>query len=201
MDLRPGRQRREPLQQAEPDSAHARLDRSVLPGTKLAITEYNWGNDDTNSGAVAQAELFGIFARDGVDMAMRWVAPTANSKAERAFTLFLNYDGTGARVQGSSVGATSANRDQLGAYAFTSGARTMVLLTNKTMAAQDAALSFAIAPGNTWKLYGFDATQPVHQIASGAVAGSTLTVSGLPAMSASLLVVDAGDTIFKNGFD
>ena len=27
------------------------------PGTKLAITEYNWGNDGTSSGAVAQAEV------------------------------------------------------------------------------------------------------------------------------------------------
>jgi hypothetical protein len=171
------------------------------PGTQLAITEYNWGNDGTNSGAVAQAELFGIFARDGVDMATRWVAPSANSKAERAFTLFLNYDGAGAKVQGSSVGAHSANVDQVGAYAFASGARTMVLLTNKTTTAQDAALTFASAPGSSWKLYGFDATHAVHQISTGSLAGTTLTLPALPAMSANLLVVTGGDVIFKNGFD
>jgi hypothetical protein len=88
------------------------------PGTRLAITEYNWGNDGTTSGAVAQAELFGIFAREGVDMATRWVAPEPDTKAERAFTLFLNYDGAGAKVQGDSVRATSGNVDQIGAYAF-----------------------------------------------------------------------------------
>ena len=54
------------------------------PGTKLAITEYNWGGDDTNSGAVAQAELLAIFAREGVDLAARWVAPAAASKNENA---------------------------------------------------------------------------------------------------------------------
>ena len=171
------------------------------PGTKLAITEYNWGNDGTTSGAVAQAELFGIFAREGVDMATRWIAPTANSKVERAFTLLLDYDGAGAKVQGDSVAAQSADVDSLGAYAFTSGARTFVLLTNKTEAAQDAALSFATPPGSTWKLFGFDATQPVHQIGSGSITGTSLTLSTLPAMSANLLVVEGGDAIFADGFD
>ncbi len=171
------------------------------PGTRLAITEYNWGNDGTGSGAVAQAELFGIFAREGVDMAARWVAPAATTRVERAFTLFLDYDGAHSRVQGDSVAAHSADVDVLGAYAFHSGARTFVLLTNKTTAAQDAALDFAAAPGSAWTLYGFDATHPVHAIDSGTLAGSALTLSGLPAMSANLLVIQAGDTIFADGFE
>ena len=171
------------------------------PGTRLAITEYNWGNDGTASGAVAQAELFGIFAREGVDVATRWVAPAANSRVERAFTLFLDYDGAGARVQGDSVAAHSTDADALGAYAFKSGARTMVLLTNKTAAARDVALTFATPPGSTWTLYGFDAAQPVHTLAAGAITGTTLQLAALPAMSASLLVVAGGDVIFADSFD
>ncbi|GAA0723812.1 glycoside hydrolase family 44 protein [Dokdonella soli] len=171
------------------------------PGTKLAITEYNWGNDDTASGAVAQAELFGIFAREGVDMATRWVAPAANTLAERAFSLFLNYDGVGSKVQGNSVAASSANADQLGAYAFQSGARTMVLLTNKTALAQDAALTFAGTQNGTWKLFGFDATHALHLLGSGSINGASLALSALPTMSANLLVIEGSDTIFKNGFD
>lgn len=171
------------------------------PGTKLAITEYNWGNDGTASGAVAQAELFGIFAREGVDVATRWVAPSEGTRVERAFLLFLDYDGAGARVQGASVAATSADRDRIGAYAFRSGARTMVLLTNKTGAAEDVALTFATAPGSAWTLYGFDATQPVHALASGTIAGTTLSLAALPAMSANLLVVTGGDAIFADGFE
>lgn len=171
------------------------------PGTKLAITEYNWGNDGTVSGAVAQAELFGIFAREGVDMATRWVAPEANSLAERAFTLFLDYDGAGARVAGNSVRAQSANGDQVGAYAFNSGGRTMVLLTNKTTTAQDVNIAFASVPGTAWTLYGFDATHAVHSIGTGAPAGTSVSLTGLPAMSANLLVVTGADSIFRNGFD
>ena len=171
------------------------------PGTRLAITEYNWGNDGTASGAVAQAELFGIFAREGVDIATRWVAPAEGTRVERAFLLFLDYDGAGARVEGQSVAASSADHDRVGAYAFRSGARTMVLLTNKTTTAQDVALTFASAPGGAWTLYGFDANQPVHAIGSGSVTGTTLSLAALPAMSANLLVVSGGDAIFTDGFE
>jgi hypothetical protein len=171
------------------------------PGTRLAITEYNWGNDGTASGAVAQAELFGIFAREGVDLATRWVAPAANTRAERAYMLFLNYDGAGSKVQGSSVAAQSANIDQVGAYAFVSAGRTMVLLTNKDVTAHDAALTFDGAHDASWRLFGFDADNGVHQISTGAISGTTLTLSGLPAISANLLVIEGSDSIFADGFD
>jgi len=171
------------------------------PGLKLAITEYNWGNDGTSSGAVAQAELFGIFAREGVDLATRWVAPEPDTRAERAYTLFLNYDGAGSKVSGDSVSATSANVDQIGAYAFTSAGRTMVLLTNKDTVTHDVALTFDSAHAGSWRLFGFDAGNNVHQITSGSIAGAALTLSALPAISANLLVIEGGDSIFADGFE
>ena len=171
------------------------------PGTKLAITEYRWGNDGTASGAVAQAELFGIFAREGVDMATRWVAPEADTRVERAFTLFLNYNGSGAKVSGSSVRATSGNADQVGSYAFVGSGRTMLLLTNKMTSTQSVTVNFASSPGAQWNLYGFDANQGVHAISNGTLAGNTLTFNALPAMSANLLVIAGNDVIFANGFD
>jgi hypothetical protein len=171
------------------------------PGTQLAITEYNWGNDGTTSGAVAQAELFGIFAREGVDMATRWVAPAADSKVERAFTLFLDYDGAGARVHGDVVAAHGADVDRIGAYAFRGGGRVFVLLTNKDTAEHDVVVSFAAPRNAVWTLYGFDGSHPVHALANGTLAGRALTLSALPARSANLLVVAAGDTIFADGFD
>ena len=88
-----------------------------LPGTKLAITEYSWGNDDGLSSALAQAEVLGIFAREGVDIATRWVAPAAGSLVEDAFRLWLDYDGAGARVAGASVRATSSAPDAVSGYA------------------------------------------------------------------------------------
>ena len=170
------------------------------PGTKLAITEYNWGNDNTGSGAVAQAEVLAIFAREGVDMATRWVAPDPNTKAERGFSIFLNYDGAGGKVAGNSVAATSANVDQIGAYAFQGNQRTFVLLTNKDTVTHDVALTFDSPHYATWKLYGFTGSSALAQTGTNTIAGSTLTLSALPPISASLLVIADSDEIFKDAF-
>ena len=42
------------------------------PGTRLAITEYNYGGGDHVSGGVAQADVLGIFGREDVFAATLW---------------------------------------------------------------------------------------------------------------------------------
>ena len=39
------------------------------PNTKIGITEYNWGGQKSVNGALAQADLFGIFGREALDLA------------------------------------------------------------------------------------------------------------------------------------
>ena len=173
---------------------------TYCPGTKLAITEYNWGNDNTSSGAVAQAEALAIFAREGVDMATRWVAPDPGTKAERGYAIFLNYDGAGAKVQGDSVAATSANVDQIGAYAFHGNGRTFVLLSNKDTVTHDVALTFDSAHFATWKLFGFTGSSALAQTGTGSISSNALTLPALPPISASLLVIPDIDEIFVDGF-
>ena len=70
----------------------------MCPDMKIAITEYNWGNDDIISGAVATAEALAIFGREGVDIATRWVVPEVGTLGEQAFKMYLNYDGQGGSV-------------------------------------------------------------------------------------------------------
>jgi len=181
---------------------HAWIDQ-YCPGTKLAITEYNWGEDTTASGAVAQAELFGIFARERVDVAARWIAPGADTNVEKAFTLFLDYDGVGSRVRGDSVRASSASPDLIGAYAFRDYAkRNMILLTNKDTSGHSVTITFAQSQSGAWTLYEFDSSRVVGTLSSGTLLppGSSLTLSALPAMSASLLVLSDRDGVFRTGF-
>lgn len=161
------------------------------PTTKLAITEYNWGNDDTATGAVAQAEALAIFAREGLDMATRWVAPYPTTVAENAFSIFLNYDNNGSKVAGNSVSALSSNVDEVGAYAFDiPGQRTMILLTNKDFASHDALISFPSARAGTWQQYAFTGASNLSAVGGvNTISGSTLTVSALPPMSATLVAV------------
>jgi hypothetical protein len=175
------------------------------PGTRLAITEYNWGPDLGASSALAQAEVLAVFGREGVDLATRWSVPSAGSRVERAFRLFLDYDGNGSQVVGDSVRATSANVDLLGAYAVDRpGERLMLVLINKDTVTTTAQLSFATALNGAYTVYRFDAASDVAPAGNGTIAGSALTLS-LPARSASLLVLPATNApasrLFANGFE
>jgi hypothetical protein len=161
------------------------------PGTKLAISEYNWGSDDGISGALAQAEALAIFGREGVDLATRWVAPTDNTKTEDAFLLYRNYDGAGAQVAGDSVRATSANVDAVGAYAVRggSGGNTLyILLFNKDTAAQTATVSVAGGLTEAAQLFRFADAARLAPAGSATPAAGSLTLA-LPARSATLAVV------------
>jgi hypothetical protein len=62
-------------------------------GMQTALGEYNFGGESDVSGGVAQVELLGIFAREGLDYALYWFAPAPNSSPYFAFKLFRNPDG------------------------------------------------------------------------------------------------------------
>jgi len=57
------------------------------PGTKLAITEYNWGNDAGLSSALAQAEVLGVYRRPRGGRRNRWVVPLPALRWRNAFAL------------------------------------------------------------------------------------------------------------------
>jgi hypothetical protein len=160
------------------------------PGTKLAISEYNWGSDDGISGALAQAEALAIFAREGVDLATRWVAPAENSRTEDAFLLYRNYDGAGAQVAGDSVRATSGDVDAVGAYARRGGAggnTLYLLLFNKDTVTRTVAATVAGGLSGTASLWRFSGASRLSAAGSVPPSAGTLTLD-LPARSATLAV-------------
>ena len=55
--------------------------RSTIPGWRPAVGEYNFGGSDNVSGGLAQAETFGILAREKVDLAFIWYAPEGTQEA------------------------------------------------------------------------------------------------------------------------
>jgi hypothetical protein len=66
---------------------------TYYPGTRLAIGEWNWGAEDSMSGALAVADVLGIFGREGVDLAAHWTAPAIGSPAAQAFALLAQHFG------------------------------------------------------------------------------------------------------------
>jgi hypothetical protein len=160
-----------------------------FPGTKIALTEYNWGDGGTSS-ALAQAEVLGILGREGVDLAARWVAPTDNSVIEDAFLLYLNYDGAGAKVAGDSVRAVSSDVDGVGSYAIRgAGTRLWVLLFNKDTVARSTTVQVTGGLTQPATLYRFDGTHRLGAAGTASPTGGALTLS-LPARSATLAVLD-----------
>ncbi len=128
------------------------------PGTKLAITEYNWGALDHVNGALAQAEVLGIFGREGVDLATLWAPPESGQPGAFAFRLYRNYDGQGSRFGDVSVRATSEDAGKLSIFAAqrsSDGALTAVVI-NKTDGPLTSSLSVAnggLTGSGQWRRY------------------------------------------------
>jgi hypothetical protein len=89
------------------------------PGTKTAITEYNWGAQEHISGAVAQADILGIFGREGLDVGTVWGPPDSRTQVPgmMAFKIFRNYDNAGGEFGDMSLKATTDDQAKLSIYA------------------------------------------------------------------------------------
>ncbi|HVM61469.1 MAG TPA: glycoside hydrolase family 44 protein [Verrucomicrobiae bacterium] len=103
------------------------------PGLKLAITEYNWGTDTTLPGALALADVLGIFGVQDLYVGTYWTSPAANSPTYQVFKLYRNYDGRGGHFPSMSVFANANDPNLLTAYAATDPASRAlsVIVVNK----------------------------------------------------------------------
>ena len=166
------------------------------PGTKTAVTEYNWGGLEHVNGALTQADLLGIFGREGLDLATLWAPPTASQPGAYAFRMYRNYDGSHGRFGDTSVHATSADQGRLAIYAAeraSDGALTLMVV-NKTGTPLTSGITLAgFAAGAAASRYRYSAAVPsaiVHE-ADVAVAGGAVNAT-FPASSITLLVVPRG---------
>lgn len=165
------------------------------PGTKLAIGEYNWGAYDHINGALAQADVLGIFGREGLDLATLWTAPSANQPVAFAFRMYRNFDGGGAGFGDTHVRGVSTDQGRVAIYAALTGDGDLtVMLINKTDQDLSSALSLShFQAGPAARVYRYS-NADLGRIVRGpdlAIAGPALDVA-LPANSISLLVVPAG---------
>ena len=76
---------------------------TYYPGTKIGITEYNWGAEGHMNGATTQADIWGIFGREGLDLANRWTTPATGSPTYLAMKMYRNYDGSDSAFGETSV--------------------------------------------------------------------------------------------------
>jgi hypothetical protein len=106
------------------------------PGTKTAITEYNWGGMESINGALAQADILGIFGRQGLNFATLWPTTTDSTQVPgtMAFAIYRNYDGHKSTFGNTALASTSANQGALSVYGAlrTSDNTVTVVVINKT---------------------------------------------------------------------
>ena len=163
------------------------------PGTKLAITEYNWGALDHINGALAQADVLGIFGREGLDLATLWGPPAADEPGAFAFRMYRNYDGVGGQFGNVSVQASSSDQEQLAIYAArrTSDGALTLMIINKTAGALTSEVALAdFMPQPVAQVYRYSAAnlKAIVQEGDQAVTANGFTAT-FPANSITLVVV------------
>jgi hypothetical protein len=90
---------------------------SKYPGTGLSFTEWNYGGGTDISGAIASADVLGIFGAYGVTMAMMWPLNGNEAYTYAAFQAYRDYDGHGAAFGDTSIAATTSDVPDSSVYA------------------------------------------------------------------------------------
>jgi len=166
---------------------------AYYPGTRTAISEYNWGGLDSINGALAQADVLGIFGRERLGLATLWGPTAATDPWAYAFRMYRDYDGLGGQFGNRSVHALSSNQGRLAVYAATRGSRgaLTMMVVNKTSTSIRSPLRLQhFAAGRKAQAYRYSAAH-LHAIvhaAAVAVDHRQLTTT-YPADSITLLVL------------
>jgi hypothetical protein len=169
------------------------------PSTKIGITEYNWGAETNINGAVAQADILGIFGREGLDLATRWTTPTNTAPAYKAMKMYRNYDGNKSTFGDTSVLTTVPNPDNLSAYSAlrtNDGALTLVVinkdLNNATPVMVNLTNFSAAGAAQRWQL---TSANVINHLANLSLTNGVLG-DLLPAQSITLFVLPATNTFY-----
>lgn len=166
---------------------------TYYPDLKLGISEWNWGADTTMNGALAIADVLGIYGREDVYMAAYWRAPPAGSPGMYAFKMYTNYDDHGGRFGETSVYAASDQPDVVSTYAGVdpaSGRLSVMLINKDPQQAHAVALRASnIGPRGAGTLYRYSEAAPT-QITNAPWPPGPESELTLPPYSITLLVLE-----------
>ena len=172
---------------------------TYYPGTKIGITEYNWGAEGYINGATAQADILGIFGREGLDLATRWTTPAASTPTYKAIKMYRNYDGSKSTFGNTSILDTvSVNVDSVSSFAAlrsSDGAMTVMVINKQLTATATVTLNLtnfaSTGPAQVWQL---TSTNIISHLSNLTVTGNSLTTT-VPAQSITLFVVPGAVTL------
>ena len=161
------------------------------PGTKLAITEYNYGDGYHISAAIAQADVHGIFGREGLFAAnflplIDYVTHPFASYITGAFDMYLDYDGKGSAVGDLSLKLDNPDVARISLYAMKSTKDPNVLhviAINKADVETPLNMKLGVSDYKTIKSYRIASANYKPQSVSTATLGSDFVSDRLPPLS------------------
>src|SRR5204863_3192447 len=136
--------------------------------------------------ATAQADILGIFGREGLDLAARWTTPDSGTPAYDAIKIYRNYDGAKSSFGDVSVSASGPNPDDVAVFAAqrsSDGALTVMIVTKALSGTTAATIDIAnFAGGASAQRWQLASGTHIARLADVAVSGATMSLT-LPAKS------------------
>jgi hypothetical protein len=171
----------------------------IYPGTPMSFTEWNAaiaGESDFST-ALGDADAYGIFGRERLYLASRWIAPVSGNPNYLGLKLYTNYDGKHDGFATTSVAATNnANPNFVSSYAAmnAAGNEMTVVVLNKypstTISAQFAINGFTPSQVTSYTL---GTNNPTQIVASSSGPWSPNLTLG--PYTATLLVITGSTTL------
>ena len=174
-----------------------------FPGLQIGCTEYNWGDEPNLNGATTQADVLGIYGREGFDLATRWTVATNTSTTPATYyptylasQIYRNYDGNSSTFGDTSVQASVANPDNLSSFAAvrsSDGALT-VMVINKQQGSTPVMVSLAnfstSGAAQAWQINSASQTS-IARLADVSVTANSISTT-VPSQSITLFIIPAG---------
>lgn len=161
-------------------------------GTKLAITEYNYGGGSHISGGIAQADVLGVFGREGVFAANSWALASNETFIQGGFRMFRNFDGANGSFGDVSIRATTDDIAGSSVYASLNSGNAnemIVVAINKTGAPLASVMNLAgVLPGATVSAFQLTGASAIPQVVGSTTVTTPQSFSyTLPAYSVTTL--------------
>jgi hypothetical protein len=176
-----------------------RLDAQIAasnPGMDLDFTEWDYGAGQAISGAIATADVLGIFGRYGVHAAAFWALASDEAFAYAAFAMYRNYNGHGAGFGGTEVEATTTDKVGTSVYASIDEAvpgHVVIVVINKSLSPTTATVRLQGVAAASASVYELTSRISKPEPAAGLLATNSGTfIYVMPAQSVSVIVPRTG---------
>lgn len=169
---------------------------TYYPGTKLAITEYDFGGGNTIAGAIAEVDALGTFAKNEVYYATLWAEDVPYQYS--AINLFTNYDGKGSAFGNTLIESETDDYIKSTSYAAVNDGKqdeVTVIVTNKSQTETENAVIDLSSANTEYKnaavyILSGETNEIVHKVSLDSIKDNKLTVEIPPLAIAEVYVSD-----------